>query len=106
MLRSLTVSILAGLCAMVPDSDRLAASPTEAQMEVPAGLVCAERNHLVSQLKVRFAESQEDVVMRSDTSLMELFVSAKGTWSILHTTSSGTSCLVASGQGLAPTASL
>ncbi len=82
------------------------AAPGPAAAGTAASIVCGERGAIVQLLSSRFSEIQEDLVLRSEHSLMELFVSTRGTWSILHTTPNGTSCVVASGMGLAPVARL
>ena len=71
-----------------------------------ASLLCGQRSTIVRQLQTRFHERQEDTVLRSESSLMELFVSTAGTWSILHTSPKGYSCIVATGAGLRPVARL
>src|SRR5215813_4314426 len=64
------------------------------------GAVCAERQELVKFLRAQFNETQEDYVLTSERTLLELFVSPQGTWTMLVTTPLGVSCVTASGNGL------
>ncbi len=61
--------------------------------------VCAPRDDLVSQLGTQFNESQKAVGLLDEQSVMEVFTSDRGTWTILATDINGTSCIVAAGEG-------
>lgn len=90
------------IAALIATSSFVAAqsaSPVAAPM-------CGERGNVVDLLKQQFGEEQEDVRLQNDQALMELFASEKGTWSILMTSPSGTSCIVAAGKGLSTMAKI
>lgn len=70
------------------------------------GPVCARRAEYVNFLKRSRNESQERVSLVSERTLLELFVSPAGTWTVLTTTTTGLSCLARSGAGLAKSASM
>lgn len=64
------------------------------------GGMCGLRKDVVDLLWKQFQEEQEEISLASEFELFELFVSEKGTWSILRTTAIGTSCVVKAGNGL------
>ena len=77
------------------------AVPAHADNPTPvAGSMCGERGALGGLLKQQFGEEQEDAALQSEQTLVELFASEKGTWSILLSSPNGTSCVVAAGKGL------
>jgi hypothetical protein len=88
--------LLLTLALIVP-----AAAPAAAN-----GPVCAKRSQYVDFLKSRRNETQDRVKLISEHTLIELFVSPAGTWTVLTTTSTGLSCLARSGDGLARFAAL
>ena len=57
------------------------------------------RESLVGYLAERFAEQPQAVGLILDRRIMELFVSARGTWSIVLTDQRGIACLVMAGDG-------
>jgi hypothetical protein len=73
---------------------------------VAEGPVCAKREQYVAFLKRDRNETQDRVELISERTLLELFVSPAGTWTVLTTTTTGLSCLARSGDGLAKFASL
>ncbi len=63
------------------------------------GTNCGDRQAIVDQLTNKYGESRQNVGLNGNNSLVEVFVSAAtGTWTILVTMPTGTSCLVAAGQ--------
>ena len=60
---------------------------------------CMARESLVGYLAERFAEQPQAVGLILDQRIMELFVSARGTWSIVLTDQRGIACLVMAGDG-------
>ena len=77
------------------------AAPAHAEIQTSlAGSMCGERGALVGLLKQQFGEEQEDAALQSEQTLVELFASEKGTWSILVSSPNGNSCVVAAGKGL------
>ena len=71
----------------------LAAHPADAQSR------CAPRSNIVVNLESRYAEHLAGVgVAGGGTVIVELFVSATGSWTLISTSTSGVSCLVAAGE--------
>lgn len=60
--------------------------------------VCGPRDKIIERLSARYAEQQSAIGMTSGGSLVELFISANGTWTFVHTTTEGLTCLLAAGQ--------
>ncbi|MBL4875101.1 MAG: hypothetical protein JKY10_01195 [Cohaesibacteraceae bacterium] len=59
---------------------------------------CAAHGDMVSFLEKRYKESPRALGLVSVTGLMEIYVSKKGSWSILMTTTKGKSCIIAAGN--------
>jgi hypothetical protein len=59
---------------------------------------CGERAPIVSALKNRYGESLSAFGLAGDGSLVELYVSASGSWTLLVTAPRGATCLVAGGH--------
>jgi hypothetical protein len=81
----------------------LGSAPVSAQGKMP---VCAARAQYVAFLEKNLNETQEDLHLVSEHTLMELFISPEGNWTVLTTTAGGISCLAGSGEGLAKRVSL
>ncbi len=78
-----------GIAAMA-----FAASQSNAQSPGPQ---CAARADVVQVLAARYGESRQAMGLAADNQLIEVYASAKGTWSLTVTLTDGTTCLVASG---------
>jgi hypothetical protein len=72
----------------------------------PNGPKCGPRAAIVEQLSKKHQEQQKGIGIISDTAAMELYVSRKGSWTILVTSAQGVSCPIAWGQSLSLTARL
>jgi hypothetical protein len=59
---------------------------------------CAPRAEIVAKLAQDFRERQEAVGLVNDQAVLEVFVSANGTWTILASGTDGTSCVLSAGQ--------
>lgn len=60
---------------------------------------CAPRAVVIAHLAERYGETRQSVGMDARGAMVETFASARtGSWSILATGPSGTSCLMASGE--------
>lgn len=60
---------------------------------------CGERAAIVSRLAQTYGETRQSMGLAANNSVIEVFASDEtGTWTITVTTSSGVTCLVASGQ--------
>ncbi len=62
------------------------------------GVQCGNRDKMVDTLNKRFKESRFAMGLSSRVSLLEIFVSKKGTWTILTTRANGRTCIVAAGK--------
>lgn len=70
-----------------------AASKAHAQFAM-----CGDRAEIVGQLAQRYHEERRAGGLLSDRGVAELFVSAKGTWTMLVTLANGKGCIIAAGQ--------
>jgi len=59
---------------------------------------CGERTKIIDTLGKRFKENRFAMGLASNVSLLEFFVSKKGTWTILSTRADGKTCIVAAGK--------
>lgn len=73
----------------------LAAIPAAAQAQV----VCLDRTALVESLVERLHQRQVGYGVVSDTAIVELYISPDGSWTVVLTDVTGTSCILAIGQG-------
>ncbi len=71
------------------------AAPVHANAQ---GIQCGNRGQMVETLGQRFKEDRFAMGLSSNVSLLELFVSKKGTWTILTTRANGKTCIVAAGK--------
>jgi len=60
---------------------------------------CANRAELVQSLSDKYKEAPTAVGQIDGTAVIEVFVSDKGSWTILATQTNGTSCVVSAGEG-------
>ena len=73
----------------------LAVSATPA----PAQNFCADRSELVKSLADKFKENPAAVGQVDASAVVEVFVSATGTWTIIATGTDGKSCVLSAGEG-------
>lgn len=59
---------------------------------------CAERHVIVNHLKNKYGEKLAGAGRQNAESMLELYVSEKGTWTIIITRRDGSSCPVAVGE--------
>ena len=74
------------------------AQPEAAPASAP-GALCGKRDEIVRSLGDQFHEKQQAVGVVDRSAILEIFVSAAGTWTIIATGTDGNSCLVSSGEG-------
>jgi hypothetical protein len=59
---------------------------------------CAPRADIVQKLDETYKEARQAIALTKQGGLLEIFVSAKGSWSILVSSPNGKTCLVAAGE--------
>ena len=65
---------------------------------VTAQQMCGERGAVIRSLADKFNERPVSMGLANNGAILEVFSSTKGSWTILITQPSGTSCLVAAGD--------
>lgn len=60
---------------------------------------CADRSAMVKSLSDKFKESPAALGQIDGSAVIEVFVSEKGSWTILATSTDGRSCVVSAGEG-------
>ena len=63
-----------------------------------AAASCGPHKAMVEVLSAKYSEAPHAMGTVHDDKLVELFVSAKGSWTILVTRPNGSSCIIAAGQ--------
>jgi hypothetical protein len=71
----------------------LAVVPAQAQ------LFCGKREDMVARLGETFREQRIGYGLGGSMMIVEVFASARGTWTMLMTDVNGQSCIVAAGEG-------
>jgi len=62
------------------------------------GVQCAKHNTLVGMLSKKYSENPIAMGTVNEDRFMQLFVSPRGSWTILVTKTDGQACIVAAGQ--------
>ena len=75
----------------------LLAAPTGA-LSQQQQQTCGPRAQIVQKLGDEYKENQQAVGYVNESAVLEVFVSAKGTWTILATGTDGNSCLLSAGK--------
>lgn len=106
---TVSLSALSFVIAGEPDrkQDRLPqpAQVSEQLVQTQAGLsLCGERQSMVSDLAEQFHEAPLATGLVDENAVLEIFVSARGSWTILATGTDGQSCVMAVGEGFEPSA--
>ncbi|MBA4224301.1 MAG: hypothetical protein C0458_26545 [Methylobacterium sp.] len=70
--------------------------------QVPAGVPCAERGMATTQLHDLYGERRIGYGLAANGSVIELFVSPNGSFTLFATLPDGISCLIATGQSWEP----
>jgi hypothetical protein len=65
----------------------------------PANSFCANRTEMVKSLADKFKENPTAVGQIDGSAVIEVFVSEKGSWTILATGTDGKSCVISAGDG-------
>ncbi len=69
--------------------------PATAEQQV---MECARRDDMVKVLAQRYRELPRAIGLANSSSVIEIFTSKAGTWTILLTRSDGASCIVSAGS--------
>lgn len=82
-----TLAVLgAGLAVIAP-------SAAEAQLAM-----CGDRAQIIDQLKTKYNETRQATGLIANNGAAELYISEKGTWTMLVTLAGGKSCIIAAGH--------
>lgn len=73
--------------------------PMQEAQAAQSGPLCGNRDEIVRSLTEQFKEAPQAVGVVDRNAVLEIFVSAAGTWTIIATGTDGNSCLVSSGEG-------
>ncbi len=65
----------------------------------PAQTQCSSRSDLVQQLEAQYGERPAALGQVDQQSVVEIFVSETGTWTILVSGTDGGACILATGEG-------
>ncbi len=65
---------------------------------VQAQTICGARNDIVKRLNTQFEEQQAALGLANNGTLLEIFSSKAGSWTIMFTQPGGQTCLVATGE--------
>ena len=63
-----------------------------------AAAPCGNHDALAKSLNTKFKEARRVMGVVNARSVMEIFMSPQGTWTVLVTDTTGTACIIASGQ--------
>jgi hypothetical protein len=59
---------------------------------------CGPHGEIVKVLNAKYQESQRALGLINEKAMMEVFISHKGTWTMLVTNEAGITCIVAAGE--------
>jgi hypothetical protein len=70
---------------------------------LPAGAIetqsqCGPHEEVVKVLNAKYQESQRAVGLINEKAMMEVFISAQGTWTMVVTNEAGMTCILAAGE--------
>lgn len=63
-----------------------------------AAQVCGPRDKIIIQLGERFSENRKSLGLAGGASVIELYVSIRGSWTLVSTDTKGVACLIAAGE--------
>ena len=67
-------------------------------LPVQAQSNCGNRSAIIKTLALKYKEAVKFLAIAGETNLVEIFISKKGTWTIIVTTPQGKTCIVAAGD--------
>jgi hypothetical protein len=59
---------------------------------------CGPRDEVVKVLNAKYQESQRALGLINEKAMMEVYISAQGTWTMVVTNDQGLSCVIAAGE--------
>jgi hypothetical protein len=59
---------------------------------------CGPRDQVVKVLNAKYQESQRALGLINDKAMMEVYISARGTWTMVVTNEAGMTCVLAAGE--------
>ncbi len=65
---------------------------------VQAQAICGDRGELIEKLENSFSETPHSMGLASNGSMIEIFASPDGSWTIVMTQPDGVTCLMAAGE--------
>jgi hypothetical protein len=68
----------------------------------PQSLPCGNRDDFIKTLADKYNETSRAMGIANRINVVEIFVSAKGTWTIMVTQPTGLTCIIAAGVGYTP----
>ena len=77
-------------------------SSSAAQAQAPSGVPCAERGMATTRLHDLYGERRIGYGLAANGSVIELFASPNGSFTLFATLPDGISCLIATGQSWEP----
>ena len=96
---ALPVGWAAGDQTAIPESNRRGTVPMPHAMQA---MPCGKRTDVVKMLRDNFGEAPIAHGLADSGAVAEIFISSKGTWTIVATAPDGTTCMVGSGQSWQP----
>ena len=84
MYSAIAASVLFELAVMAPTAD--------------AAQVCGPREKIVFELGKQFNENRKSLGLAGEAAVIELYVSSKGSWTLVSTDTKGVACLIAAGE--------
>lgn len=99
-MRVLPIMLCAGLAlaGVMPLEAQQASQTPPPSAQPQTAMNCAERDAIVEKLAV-YQEEAEAIGLNKDGTLLEVFVSPQGTWTVLLSSPQGQSCIAAIGEG-------
>jgi hypothetical protein len=70
------------------------APPAQAQAQEQ----CAPRDQVIKVLNAKYQESQRALGLINERAMMEIFISQRGTWTMVVTNDAGVTCVLAAGE--------
>jgi hypothetical protein len=73
-------------------------APAQTQGQEQAQAQCGPRDQVVKVLNAKYQENQRALGLINEKAMMEVYISARGTWTMVVTNEAGISCVLAAGE--------